>query len=155
MQITQYYTLSIAQKDELLRLWNNEYPVELAHENIAALDNYLNGLSRITHYLLADEQDILHGWAWAFDRDDSRWFAIILDSSVQRKGYGSILLNKLKESEKVLQGWVEDSNEKIKRNGETYRSPLAFYRKNGFTLCPDDRLRTDKVSAIKIKWAKE
>ena len=152
MKVVKYSILPTEQKWRLLRMWNNEYPLSLKYECVADLDRYLQGLLLVVHYLLIDEKGVIMGWAWVFDRDGERWFAIVLDNSLQRMGYGSMLLDTLKENEAVLCGWVEDNNDKVKSNGEPYLSPIAFYKKNGFLLHPNDRLKTDKVSAVKIKW---
>ena len=37
-------------------------------------------------------------------------------------------------------------------NNTTYVSPLDFYLKNGFTVCKEIRIESEKISAVKIVW---
>jgi hypothetical protein len=92
------------------------------------------------------------GWAYAFTRSGERWFAIILSASVQGMGYGAKLMAHLQATEPVLHGWVIDHDQARKRNGLPYISPLAFYLKRGFHLLPDQRLETESLSAVKIRF---
>jgi hypothetical protein len=71
---------------------------------------------------------------------------------VHGQGKGTLLLNKLKENEHKLCGWVVDHDNDRKQDGEPYKSPLKFYQKNGFAICSDVRLETEKRSAVKIIW---
>ena len=41
-----------------------------------------------------------------------------------------------------------------KTNGETYKSPLGFYRKIGFTVHEGERLEKEEISGVKIEWKK-
>jgi GNAT superfamily N-acetyltransferase len=151
MDILRSGALSTGQKESILRLWNGEYPVQLAFDSLAGFENYLRALSKPLHYIGVKDGNIV-AWAFAFDREGERWFAIIVSSTVQRKGYGTTLLQKLKEDNSVLNGWVTDHNNDKKRNGEVYFSPCDFYVKNGFRICEGCRLETEKLSAVKILW---
>lgn len=62
------------------------------------------------------------------------------------------MLNKLKEDEAVLNGWVIDHDSDKKLNGNYYKSPIEFYQKNGFEIIAETRLELDIMSAVKIKW---
>ncbi|MDQ1089121.1 hypothetical protein [Siphonobacter sp. SORGH_AS_1065] len=62
------------------------------------------------------------------------------------------MLNKLKENEDALNGWVIDQNSDRKLNGSLYQSPLELYQKNNFQVIPEIRLET--ISAVKIRWKK-
>lgn len=147
--------LNNEQKQAVYRLWNQEYPENLCYDSIDDFDLYLDKLTGQHHYLLIGSNNHIEGWAFSFVRGYAKWFAIILDQAIQRQGKGSLLLNCLKEHEPVLHGWVTDRNNEVKRNGELYRSPLAFYEKNGFMVLPEIRLELDKLSAVKIVWKKE
>ena len=151
MQIIETDFLNAKQKESVCQLWNAEYPQKLAYDTIAQFDAYLDNLTDTKHYLLANDVCIL-GWAIAFSREAERWFAILLDSSLQKKGYGTLLLDKLKEYERALNGWVIDHDRDVKQNGELYTSPLVFYQKNGFTVCPEIRFEIEVLSAVKITW---
>lgn len=152
MKVVAKDTLTIAEKEIICTLWNAEYPQQLGHQNISEFDNYLHNLSEATHYLLIDENEQIKGWGISFWRDNEIWFAIILDEKIHGKGFGTLLLNELKKAEIELNGWVVDHENDIKQDGEKYKSPLAFYSKNDFTVCKEIRLETAKISAVKIKW---
>lgn len=154
MKIHQTKTLSSDQKEAVLHIWNEEYAEKLV-KTMEEFETYLHKLGEVQHFLMFDEADALFGWAVTFNREGERWFAIILDGKVQGKGHGTQLLNALKESEPVLNGWVTDHDRDIRRNGQTYRSPMGFYLKNDFEVLEDVRLETEELSAVKIKWAKQ
>jgi GNAT superfamily N-acetyltransferase len=154
MNITKTENLSEEQKQSIVRLWNIEYPAQLQHSGTASFDEYLSKLGRPEHYLLTDEDENIKGWLACFVREEAKWFAMIVDTSEQKKGYGSQLLSTVKEFETEINGWVMDRNADSKANGETYRSPLGFYLKNGFEVIPDVRLENEKMSAVKIKWTR-
>jgi GNAT superfamily N-acetyltransferase len=107
-------------------------------------------LSDKKHYLLQNESDEIHGWAITFARENETWFAIIINSKIQNQGFGKQLLNHLKSIEKKLSGWVIDHNNDFKFDGIVYVSPLKFYLKNGFSICNEIRIETEKISAVKI-----
>src|ERR1700744_2921967 len=115
--ILETSTLTQAQKESVLSLWNQEYPESL-HYELADFEKYLSALTNGQHYLLSEDDDVVKGWAFTFTRDEQKWFAIILDHSIQVQGYGTQLLNRLKETEPILHGWVIDHNRAIKPNGE-------------------------------------
>ncbi len=144
--------LSTVQVQQLLLLWNKEYPEQLAYNDIAGFRSYLSGLTDPAHFLLFDEDSYIRAWAFTFTREAERWFAIILDESVQGKGVGTQLLSALKQNETCLNGWATDHDRYFKKDQTPYRSPIDFYLKNGFKLCDDVRLETEKLSAVKITW---
>lgn len=152
MHVIETDCLTPQQKAVVYRLWNQEYPGQVSHKTPADLDAYLGQLSEVNHYLLQGDGEEVEGWAITFTRDNERWFAIILDGKVHGQGKGTWLLNKLKEKERKLYGWVVDHDDYKKANGEPYPSPLKFYEKNGFTLCPESRQQTEKLSNVKIAW---
>ncbi|HEY8562137.1 MAG TPA: GNAT family N-acetyltransferase [Pyrinomonadaceae bacterium] len=152
MKITRTVNLSSEQKQRIVELWNNEYPVRLRHSGTASLDEYLSKLGNPEHYLLTDDAGNIKGWLACFVRDEEKWFAMIVDTSEQKKGYGSRLLDAVKEFETEISGWAIDHETDVKANGEAYRSPLGFYEKNGFEILSDIRLETDAMSAVRIKW---
>ncbi|WP_136666613.1 GNAT family N-acetyltransferase [Flavobacterium sp. H122] len=153
MKIISSKTISLNRKKEILSLWNNEYPDKLQYSSIQDFDNYLNSLSNIEHFLLINNIDKVVGWAMTFERENENWFAVIIDSTKQGKGYGKLLLDELKKTKPVLNGWVIDHENDIKTNGEPYKSPLGFYLKNGFQVLNDFRIENDKITAVKIRWS--
>ena len=155
MKISESSNLTAEQKETIFKLWNNEYPVGVSYKSISELEDYLSKLKNQSHYFAIDENNIIRGWAFTFERDNEKWFAVILDACVQRQGIGSSLLSHLKEKETILNGWVADYNKSVKQNGEIYLSPLPFYLKNNFVVCENIRMETEKISAVKIKWVIE
>jgi GNAT superfamily N-acetyltransferase len=153
MRIINSATLTLPQKQAIFRLWNNEYPAQLAHAHMDELDKYLDKLGDQRHYFAFDRDNNILGWAFTFERENQKWFAIIVDRTTQGKGAGSLLLQKLMETATTLNGWVTDHYSYTRTDGSPYPSPLGFYEKYGFTVCNDTRLETEKLSAVKIAWA--
>lgn len=152
MQIVERESLSVEEKEILRELWNNEYPARLKCKTVADFELYLNGLSNTKHYLLHDESNKIIGWTFTFLREDEDWFAIILNSKIQGKGNGSLLINEIKKKNNSLNGWVIDHENEVKQNGDFYKSPMPFYIKNGFTIITETRIENEKMSAVKINW---
>jgi GNAT superfamily N-acetyltransferase len=152
MKVITEKILSTEQKVNICQLWNNEYPEKLSYEKISDFENYLDNLTQTKHYLLVNENQNINGWAFTFLRDNEIWFAIIIKSEVHGKGFGTLLLNELKNIEKELNGWVIDHENDIKLNGENYKSPIEFYKKNGFKILSENRIENEKISATKINW---
>ena len=62
------------------------------------------------------------------------------------------MLDKLKQTNRELYGWVIDHNNDKKTNGKSYDSPLEFYKKHDFEILQTERLGLEKISAVKIRW---
>lgn len=146
--------LSPKEKKDIFLLWNDEYPATLHYKDIQELQNYLDSLKDHFHLLLIAEDGRVKGWYFDFIRDQQRWFATILGHELQRKGFGSRLLDMAKEKRPELHGWVITENCK-KSNGNFYLSPLDFYKKNKFTVRKEIQLKTKIISAVKIEWHKD
>lgn len=152
MKISKTKKLTHADEMAVWKLWNEVYPVNIQHESIADLKNYLNGLIDLENYLVRDSSKKIVAWAFRFTRDEEDWFAILIDNAYQKQGLGSRLIDEIKKETTLLYGWVIDTNQYKKQNGENYLSPMAFYLKNKFVICETIRLETDKISAVKIEW---
>jgi len=152
MQIVEQNELSADQKSEVVRMWNAEYPANLAYSDVSEFDDYLNNLENKKHFLLINSSDEIVGWALLFDRENARWFAILIDEKIQGQGFGIKLIDALKAAENRFFGWVIDHNDSEKLNGKFYKSPLGFYRKIGFRILENERIDTDKMSGVKIEW---
>lgn len=139
-------------KQQVLDLWNNEYPEKLTYNSLIEFNQYLKNLHNIKHYLLTDQIGLISGWALTFEREQEKWFAIILNEKIQRKGLGQKLIEILKQEESILNAWVIDHNNDKKKNGHNYVSPLKFYEKCGFKIQSESRLELDIISAVKITW---
>jgi GNAT superfamily N-acetyltransferase len=153
-EIIETTELSRQAKQQVLELWNTEYPEKLAYNSLTEFDNFLQNLTKLKHFLLTNDSNFIFGWALSFDRDNEKWFAIILSEKIKGKGYGRKMLDELKQVEPILNGWVIDHNNDKKKNGLIYFSPLKFYEKCGFEIQTDNRLELDKISAVRIKWTK-
>ena len=154
MEFVKCSILSISERLEIFELWNKEYPEKLSYKSTREFDKYLENLTEQSHILLIDDDRKITGWYFDFIRENGKWFAIILDSKIQGKGFGTKILNLAKEKEIELNGWVIDHNMDKKRNGEYYKSPLNFYLQSGFEKLSKSRLELDKISAVQIKWKK-
>ena len=152
VNIIEQRDLSIEQKLKIVEMWNTEYPENITHPDISSFDNYLKNRGDKRHFLLIDRSNNICGWAMTFVRDNAKWFTIIIDQRMQGAGLGKKLLDTLKTAEKRLSGWVIDTENYKKTNGEIYDSPLLFYKKLGFTVSENERLKNDRISAVKIEW---
>ena len=155
MKIIETTDLSFLQKEEVMALWNKEYPVQLKFAQAGAFDAYLQGIGRTKHVMNFSKDNRLLGWAFLFERDSETWFAIIVDQTVQKQGLGTQLLNALKAKATLLNGWVIDHEKYVKDDGTGYLSPMPFYLKRGFHVLNAHRLETEKLSAVKISWIKD
>jgi GNAT superfamily N-acetyltransferase len=147
-------SLDNSQIKVIYDLWNAEYPKNLTHQNLSDFENYLNALTNQCHMLLIDNNGAIKGWYFDFNRNNEKWFAMILGSEIHGKGFGTLLLNEAKKRESELNGWVIDKTDYLKQNGVGYKSPIPFYLKNGFQLLPEIRLELEHLSAVKITWEK-
>lgn len=147
MRIEISKSLTEDQTKQIDYLWNDVYPVKLKNR----FGLLLKDLKEFNHHVLLNETDEVIGWAVAFLRDGEIWFSILVSAENQNKGYGNMLIDSLKQNFKNLYGWVIDHNNDLKQDGSIYSSPIQFYLKNGFVVM-DDRIETDIISAVKIKY---
>lgn len=154
MEIITSGTLTPDQKEQIVNLWNTEYPKALSLAGVAAFDEYLAKLLD-KHYLLIVKQGTVLGWLVSFLRDGERCFAMLLNSQVQGRGLGLSLLNKAKEYNEELIGWVIDTNDHLKRDGTGYKSPIGFYSKAGFEIFYDITTRKNEINGIRVKWRRQ
>ena len=152
VEIIQINELNEPAKKQVLALWNNEYPEKIAYNNMNEFDSYLQSLTNLTHFLLTNQNNQISGWALTFDRAGERWFSVIITENIKGKGWGRKMLDKLKQTESVLNGWATDHANDKKINGQQYISPIGFYEKCGFEILHEVRLELDKISAVKIRW---
>ncbi|WP_121812226.1 hypothetical protein [Mucilaginibacter kameinonensis] len=152
MKIIVQESLNVKQIEAAFRLWNNEYPEKLKFDKMEGFNDYLNNLDAKKHFLLIDGEESIVGWSATFLRDNEKWFAIILNSNIHGKSYGTSILNEIKKHETQLAGWVIDKEGVLRADGRKYRSPLQFYIKNGFNVLTGYRMESEKISAVKITW---
>jgi hypothetical protein len=154
MIIKTYPNPTVNQKSSVLKIWNEEYPKQM-NKSIEELDVYLLELENAVHFLILNIDEEVLGWAFKFSRDLRRWFVIILDNTIHKNGWGSKLLQNIIENEVEMNGWVVDKDLYTKSDSTIYRSPLAFYHKNGFISVPESRLETQDLSAVKIIYRQQ
>ena len=154
MEIIATPTLSALQKTQIVAIWNAEYPVGLRYPDVEAFDAYVAKQGNPVHYLVQVPDTAIVGWLMTFDREGERWIAMLLDAAHQGKGLGSRLLDHAKADETVLNGWAADHNNDVKHDGSVYKTPIAFYLKNGFEVLKDIRFENEVLSLVKIRWKK-
>ncbi|MFT5780517.1 MAG: GNAT superfamily N-acetyltransferase [Crocinitomicaceae bacterium] len=135
-----------------MQLWNREYPASLAYDSIESFDAYISSLIDARHVLIQSKEGIIQGWYFDFLRDGNRNFGMLLDARIQGAGVGSELLRRSKVSNSELHGWAVESSKYKKMDGTFYKSPIDFYRKNGFEIIPEVQFTTEQLTAIKIQW---
>ncbi len=132
-------------------MWNDEYPNFLRYENVTDFDQYLAKLKNAEYHIVETYNEIV-GWAVKFDRDEGKWFVIMVNSQKQTRGIGTKLIESIKENVIELNGWVIDKDNYYKTNGDNYKSPVDFYKKIGFEIT-DERFENEKFTAVKVKWS--
>lgn len=155
MNFLETRILSYDQKEQIRSLWNREYPISIQLKAPKNFEDYLSKLEDHYHILVLDNNEQIIGWFFDFIRGKERWFAMIVDSNYQGKGLGSELLKRGQSRHVILNGWISDSPDHKKANGETYRLPNRFYTKNGFEIFPEVRLETPALNSIKIQWRRK
>ena len=148
MNIVKTKVLTVHQTARINKLWNEEYPVKLKDRFPILLEGVVN----YNHYLLEDiHQDVI-AWAVDFEKENQIRFSIIVSSEHKGKGLGGLLINRLKQENEEFYGWVIDHDEDVKVGGEHYQTPMPFYLKHGFEILPNERIDTEMIRAVKIKW---
>jgi GNAT superfamily N-acetyltransferase len=154
MNFLQTRSLSTTQKEDILILWNSVSPANIAHNTMESLESYFSTLEDVVYTLTLDEHDRIVGWFADFNRDNGRWFAMLLDESIHGKGVGSQLLTQVKSRYNEISGWVIDHSNDARLDGNPYISPINFYLKNGFEIISDIRLELGHLSCVKMMWSK-
>ncbi|HAS43771.1 MAG TPA: N-acetyltransferase [Microscillaceae bacterium] len=144
--------LNHLQKQAVMQIWNNVYPAQLTHNTLANFEKYLVPLHNDHHILVQNEDQDIVGWLVTFDRQQERWFAMLMADRVKGQGIGSELLRQAKTMNEVLNGWVVDHNHYKRKDGTTYLSPLGFYIKNEFEVLKENRLQDSKLSVVQVRW---
>ena len=143
--------LSTNQSSQINQLWNDEYPIQLKDRFPLLLD----GVENFNHYIIEDVEHNVMAWAVVFEKENEIRFSIIVSARHKGKGLGSLLVENLKSENELLYGWVIDHNNDLKSNGEHYQAPLPFYLKNDFEILYNNRIESEMIKAVKIKWCKK
>ncbi|ASS49709.1 MAG: hypothetical protein A3D31_09015 [Candidatus Fluviicola riflensis] len=147
--------LTSTQKEAVRKIWNNVYPESLVLHTPEDFERYLETLGWKQHSLMENLSGELLAWGITFERENDRWFAMMLDPSIQGTGMGTVLLKRMQTGKSKLSGWVIDHNNAVRADGKPYLSPVEFYLKNKFTLEPETRLELPSISAVCIRYNHE
>ena len=134
-----------------MRIWNSEYPRQIAYQNKSELESYLASLNQARHKLLLNTEGQLKAWFCVFQRDSLPWFAMLLDRDIQGMGLGRKLLQKAQFEEPLLNGWAVDHPHYLRADGSAYPSPIDFYQKLGFKKS-GKRFDENGLSLAHILW---
>lgn len=114
--------LTSIQAKQIDSLWNEEFPSQLQ----GRFSSLLEGVVHFAHYLFQDELENVVAWAVYFEKDQEIRFSILVSKNQQRKGFGKLLLNQLKEDLEEFYGWVVDHNNDLKEKWRNLFSPIDF-----------------------------
>jgi GNAT superfamily N-acetyltransferase len=137
MTITNTNQLTDEQFQQVNRLWDSEFPVQLN----GRFEEFLDNIVHPRHYVIEDERGQLMAWAVHFEKDQEKRFSIIVSSSHQGKGLGSALVQLLKADLGEFYGWVIDHASYVKADGTPYLTPIQFYIKHGFERTYDPKMK--------------
>jgi len=146
--------LNQQQQFELLKCWNEVYPLNLKFDDLGKMKIYFDGLQKLEYFLLIDSSIPATAFSFRFIRDEELWLAMLMPPAMQGKGYGSILIEELTENINSISAWVVDHERDVKADGSPYISPLLFYLKERFEIQEGVRLENDTISAAKLVWKK-
>jgi GNAT superfamily N-acetyltransferase len=144
-------TTQLAEKHhaQINALWDDEYPTTLAGRFPMLLDDAI----LFKHFLILNEKENLLAWAVYFQKDEEIRFSILVDRKHQGLGYGKQLIDALKNELPEFYGWVVDKPYFIRKDGSAYPSPLSFYLHLGFNVIREQRIDSDMISAVKVKFS--
>jgi GNAT superfamily N-acetyltransferase len=141
------------QWQKLHQLWNSEYPSVLNYVDFQTFEANISTWGSVNHRLINRGEEVV-GWLADFDRDDQRWFALIVSRRFQRSGIGRRLIELAKQNNDELNGWVIDEPGHSKADGSAYISPLPFYLRLGFHIEKISFLDKYAIQATKINWTR-
>lgn len=141
-------------RQQIRTIWNEEYPEIICEKSKEKFDAYIDSLEDAAHTLVLDEQKKVQGWYADFNRDNDRWFLIILSTKLQRKGIGKQLIERAQQKHNKLNGWAIFSDTYKKADKTFYSNPIGFYEKLGFCIRRDITFETKIMKTLKIEWQK-
>ncbi|WGH74169.1 GNAT family N-acetyltransferase [Tenacibaculum tangerinum] len=150
MKFKETKQLNSSYKEQIRLLWNREYPSIIRHKKAKDFEEYLSKLKDKNHLLILEEENVL-GWYCDFIRQEERWFVMILGTKIQGKGIGKKIIESIKNRYKELNGWVVVDESYLKDNNEIYKSPIDFYKKQGFTIFENEKLDSSIINVVKIQ----
>ena len=93
----------------------------------------------------------LVAWLQLNDAKGKYWFNMLVVRDKQGLGFGSQLLEHVKDKVPNLHGWVVPHNNYFLFNREPYYSPLKFYEKCGFKVDPNYQNRNG-IDVVEVTW---
>lgn len=127
--------LSDEIKQQIFDIWNLVYPAQVTFPTIEKFEAYLSRATDSRNFICFNDSKRVSGWLMTFSREGQRNFVMLVSQDSQGRGIGRELLETLKRSEsQSVVGWAVESEKYLRRDKSPYRSPIYFYRENGFEI---------------------
>ncbi|MHA2503663.1 MAG: GNAT family N-acetyltransferase [Candidatus Kariarchaeaceae archaeon] len=107
--------------------------------------------------ILALDGDRLVGWLQLTPIKDTskHHFNMLVDDKDHGRGIGTRLLTEAKKLEDELRGVMVPIEGYKRRDGLPYRSPVEFYKKNGFVLTGESWIEYGDVEIVGMIWSRK
>lgn len=141
--------IKIEDIDNVMELWKEELNKSgMPSKNKIILNDYTSVrkklVENINSTILYTEDGIIEGII-SVDNSKNEVWLIIVKSSIQREGIGTILLNNIKRKKTQITTTINSSNEKA----------LLFFYKNGFKKVEEKENEKTKQKDYILDWSKQ
>ena len=141
--------IKIEDIDNVMELWKEEINKSgMPSKNKIILNDYTSVrkklVENINSTILYTEDGIIEGII-SIDNSKNEVWLIIVKSSIQREGIGTILLNSVKRKKTQITTTINSSNEKA----------LLFFYKNGFKKVEEKENEKTKQKDYILDWSKQ
>ena len=141
--------IKIEDIDNVMELWKEELNKSgMPSKNMIILNDYTSVrkklVENINSTILYTEDGIIEGII-SVDNSKNEVWLIIVKSSIQREGIGTILLNSIKRKKIQITTTINSSNEKA----------LLFFYKNGFKKVEEKENEKTKQKDYILDWSKQ
>ena len=141
--------IKIEDIDNVMELWKEEINKSgMPSKNKIILNDYTSVrkklVENINSTILYTEDGIIEGII-SVDNSKNEVWLIIVKSSIQREGIGTILLNSIKRKKTQITTTINSSNEKA----------LLFFYKNGFKKVEEKENEKTKQKDYILNWSKQ
>ena len=141
--------IKIEDIDNVMELWKEEINKSgMPSKNKIILNDYTSVrkklVENINSTILYTEDGIIEGII-SIDNSKNEVWLIIVKSSIQREGIGTILLNSIKRKKTQITTTINSSNEKA----------LLFFYKNGFKKVEEKENEKTKQKDYILDWSKQ
>lgn len=141
--------IKIEDIDNVMELWKEELNKSgMPSKNKIILNDYTSVrkklVENINSTILYTEDGIIEGII-SVDNSKNEVWLIIVKSSIQREGIGTILLNSIKRKKTQITTTINSSNEKA----------LLFFYKNGFKKVEEKENEKTKQKDYILDWSKQ